>query len=94
MNRIPTDFSKRIGSMEAVFSRLAIVNAQCGTTTLLEPGETFQIFVEVSFKSTLTSPTVGLLIKDRLGRIISSTATNLFPETLLKGLTGEALEWS
>ena len=85
MSRTATDFSKRMGSMEAQFSRFAIVNAQNEATTLLQPEETFHIYLELTFKSTLASPAVGFFIKDCWGRIICSTATNVFAEIATQG---------
>ena len=86
MSRTAMDFTKRMGSMEAEFSRFAIVNGQNEATTLLQSEETFQMYFEVTFKSTLASPVVGFFIKDSWGRIICSTATNVFAESPLKGI--------
>lgn len=86
MSQTAMDFSKRIGSKEAVFSRIAIVNDQNEATTLLPPEKAFSILFEITFKRPLTSPKVGFWIKDRLGRIICSTATGLFPDVPLAGL--------
>lgn len=86
MSQTAMDFSKRVGSKEAVFSRIAIVNDQNEATTLLPPEKTFSILFEITFKRPLTSPKVGCFIKDRLGRIICSTATGLFSEAPLAGL--------
>ena len=86
MGSTAIDFSKRMGAAEAEISRFAIVNAQNEVTTLLRPEETFQMYFEVTLKSTLTSPVVGFFIKDSWGRIICSTATNVFAESPLKGI--------
>ena len=43
------------------------------------------MYLEVTFNSTVVSPTVGFFIKDTWGRIICSTSTNVVAEALLSG---------
>ena len=94
MSKAATDFSKRMGSLEAVFSRFAVVNAQNEVTTLLQPEETFRIYFEVTFRCTLTSTKVGFFIKDRGVELFAPLLRTFLQKHRSRGLTSAVLESS
>jgi ABC-type polysaccharide/polyol phosphate transport system ATPase subunit len=79
------DFSKRMGSGEALFSRIAIVNCRGEPSTVLQPSEQFRLVLELALHKSLTTPAAGFFIKDWQGKILCSTDTNLFPASPIVG---------
>jgi lipopolysaccharide transport system ATP-binding protein len=68
---------RRYGSYEAEIMSAVLMDAKGRGTSTLVSGETATIQVRVGRRSALTSPTVGILIRDRLGNEVFGTNTSL-----------------
>jgi ABC-type polysaccharide/polyol phosphate transport system ATPase subunit len=80
LNRIAHDFSNRFGEGGARMLAVSIINAAGEVTPIVPSGERFTIRFHVRIETPIPELVVGLYVKDRVGRVITSTTNHCFPD--------------
>ncbi len=63
----------RSGNYQARIDRVELINSDDNPTRVFQVGEQARILCEVSFEEEIDSPTIGIVIRDRLGNDIFGT---------------------
>src|SRR5262249_19218608 len=80
LEAISHDFSTRFGDGRARVKAIAVRDADHRLTSILSSGDDFVIRVHVDVEKALDEIVLGVFVKDRLGRIVTSTTTQCFGE--------------
>ena len=83
---------KRYGTFQAVISRIDVCNARGALADVFHPEDLLLLRVRVDFLAEVAAPTVGFLLKDRLGLDIYGTNTALQKVSLGAFKAGEYAE--
>ncbi len=84
--------ARRHGTFQAVISKLELTDGAGRPTDVFHPGEMMHLTVRVDFLTDVKEPSVGFLIKDRLGLDIFGTNTTLRESEIGPRRAGESAE--
>lgn len=83
---------RRHGTFQAFVSRMDVCTTDGALSDIFSPGETMMLRLRVDFFSPVVQPTIGFLIKDRLGMEIFGTNTALLKLDLGSFKADESVE--
>ena len=91
-SRIPGSAVQHSGNFMAVVVEAGLLNENGEPVTAVVSGENASIYVRVFFLQDVSEPTIGFLIKDRLGNEIFGTNTWMLHQKMGDYKAGDALE--